>query len=257
MAEYLFADLDPVLPSEWRAQVDYLSTNLKPWSPDKTVVHYGGNAVTDAYTGEAREKTVLRIYEQSHLSRGWTGLAYNYAIGMSGRLYVIRAEQRSGATSGDYEDDGIPENEEARAVLFIMGGDQEPTDEALDTFTALWERTPEAQELVIGHRDVKGTTQCPGDFLTNWIHEEQYKEAEMPDSGFSDPAFEPAFNELVEAGVFTEHTKPQDILTAEKFAQFFSRAKSKDYFATTGPQGPQGEPGKDATVEVFLDGEPL
>lgn len=177
MADFLYGELNPVLPKDgvnWGAQVDYLAKNWQPWTPDKIVVHYGGNAVTDAYSGTAREKTVLRIYEQSHLSRGWRGLAYNYAIGMSGQLYVARAEQRSGATSGDYENDGIPENDEARAVLFIMGGEQIPTPEALATFSALWQLTPEASQEVIVHKDVKGTTACPGDFLTTWMHEQKY-----------------------------------------------------------------------------------
>lgn len=182
MAEFLYGELNPILPVDginWGAQVNYLSKDWQPWDADKIVVHYGGNAVTGAYDGIAREKTVLRIYEQSHLSRGWRGLAYNYAIGMSGQLYVIRAEQRSGATSGDYEDDGIPENDEARAVLFIMGGEQIPTDAALETFSQLWQLTPEASQLVIVHKDVKNTG-CPGDFLTTWMHAENYKPAELP-----------------------------------------------------------------------------
>lgn len=183
MAEFLYGELNPILPDDgvsWGAQVNYLDENWQPWEPDKIVVHYGGNAVTDAYTGIAREKQVLRIYEQSHLSRGWRGLAYNYAIGMSGQLYVARAEQRSGATSGDYEDDGIPENTEARAVLFIMGGDQIPTPEALETFSELWELTPDESQLVIVHKDVKNTG-CPGDFLTEWMHAENYKPTEVPE----------------------------------------------------------------------------
>ena len=70
MAKYLYEELNPVLPDGWGAKVSYLDHNWAPWKADKLVVHYGGNAVTNAYTGVAREKTVLRIYERSHLSRG-------------------------------------------------------------------------------------------------------------------------------------------------------------------------------------------
>lgn len=187
MAEYLFAELNPRTPKNWGAQVDYLSKNWTPWTPDKTVVHYGGNATFagdeerclargfSTYPSIPAEMSVLRIYEQSHLSRGWRGLAYNYAIGQSGTLYLGRAEQSSGATSGDYEGDGIPENEEARAVLFLIGGDQVPSEAALETFRRLWALTPpDQQPVVIGHRDVKGTTRCPGPFLLDWVHEGGY-----------------------------------------------------------------------------------
>ncbi len=177
---YLFGELNPVLPTQWRAQVDYLALDLTPWHPDKTVVHYGGNA---SFAGGPihdpdLERRALRIYEQAHLSRGWTGIAYNYAIGQTGSLYVLRGEQRSGATSGDYENDGIPENEEARAVLFILGGDQEPSPEAIATFHELLELTPESSRTVIGHREVKHNTRCPGPAVMAVVEETRTNEGE-------------------------------------------------------------------------------
>ena len=269
MAEYLFKELDPVLPREWGAQVDYLAHDWTPWAADKTVVHYGGNAVTGAYDGPARERTVLRIYEQSHLSRGWRGIAYAYAIGMSGTLYVLRGEQASGATSGDYEGDGIPENHEARAVLFIMGGDQIPTPEALDTFRKLYALTPvDQQETVIGHRDVKGTTRCPGPFLLDWVHTEQYKASQTEEEAMIQEALKAqdgAFYERLQALTGTpggnaaywghdyEGSKPSqqewDTATPTIFAAVVEAA------TLGGTPGPAGPAGKDATVEVYVDGE--
>lgn len=190
MADYLYAELNPILPEEWGAQVNYLEHDWTPWVPDKLVVHYGGNASFagdpilaatkgyDFWPSRAAEMRVLRIYEQSHLSRGWNGLAYNYAIGQSGQLYISRGEQRSGATSGDFEGDGIPENHEARAVLFLLGGDQEPSGAALQTFRRLWQLTPEGQQLVIGHRQVKGTTLCPGSSLLSFIEGGEFAQEE-------------------------------------------------------------------------------
>ena len=159
-----------VTPTEWGAQVDYTKHEWKPWAPDKFIVHYGGEAVRGAYDGVAREKEVLRAWERYHLGKGWLGIAYNYAIGMSGTTYLLRGEQRSGATSGDQEPDGVPENHEGRAVVFILGGDQRPTAEALAAFDRLYkDRGPGLP--VIGHYWVKGRsyTACPGVHLDAFI----------------------------------------------------------------------------------------
>lgn len=175
---------------DWGAQRVFADGELSgTWVPDKYIVHYGGNA---NFAGDPdrcfergyrewpsvdAEMAVLRIYEQSHLSRGWRAIGYNYAVGQSGKKYRLRGENPSGATSGDYEHDGIPENAEGKAILWIGGGDQIPTPWALDAITEIYRDEP---MLVIGHRDVKGTTSCPGSFLLDWIHNEKYKENGMP-----------------------------------------------------------------------------
>lgn len=159
-----------VSPFEWGSRIDYDSKNWTPWKPDKWVIHYGGGAVSGANDGRVREENVLQAWEWYHLSKSWLGIAYNYAIGQSGTLYRLRGEQRSGATSGDVEPDGIPENHEARAVVFILGGTQEPSDAALGTFSDMWLEDPMP---VIGHRNTTNTS-CPGDALYDWITQEGY-----------------------------------------------------------------------------------
>lgn len=111
-----------VSPAEL-ARVTYDSKNWIPWTPDKWVNPFGGRAVSRIYDGAERETAVLRAWEWFHLSNGWLGIAYNYAIGQSGTLYRLRGEQRSGAKSGDADWDGKPENHEAWAVVFILGAD--------------------------------------------------------------------------------------------------------------------------------------
>ncbi len=139
-----------VLPVEWGAQVDYTQNEWTPWNPEKFVIHYGGGANYAGSEAEAAkrgysfpsvdaEKSVLRAWENWHINgRGWLGIAYNYAIGQSGTIYQLRGENRSGATRGDEDNDGIPANHEARAVVFILGGNQVPTEEALDAFRTLY-----------------------------------------------------------------------------------------------------------------------
>lgn len=171
--------MDFVSPKEWGAMKDYDSWQSGHWSPDKWVVHYGGGPNYAGDPAKASEKgfefpsreaemQVLRSWERWHVNgRGWRGIAYNYAIGQSGTAYRLRGERQAAATKGDYEPDGIPENYEARAVVFILGGDQKPTEDALDTFRRMYREFGDV-ELVIVHSDVRDT-QCPGDWLRKWV----------------------------------------------------------------------------------------
>ena len=151
----------------WRSQKRFADGELTGlWEPDKWIIHYGGNP-TVAADDPTKETWALRVYEQSHLSRGWRAIGYNYAVGNSGTTYRLRGENPSGATSGDYEPDGIPENNEGRAVLWLGGGAQQPTQAA---YTAMRNLIMQDPMPVIAHKDVKGTTSCPGPFWTEWAH---------------------------------------------------------------------------------------
>lgn len=169
---------------QWGSVKSYPDGTLQPWSVDKWVVHYGGgpNAAggSMSVTSEAAQ---LRSWQRYHIeSKGWHDIAYNYAIGQSGTIYRLRGENRSGATAGDFEDDGIPANHEARAVVFILGGTQRPTSEALESFGRLWRSDPLP---VIGHRDVHASgvggtaTSCPGDHLARFIALDTYRETDV------------------------------------------------------------------------------
>lgn len=151
----------------WRAQKVFADGELEGyWVVDKWVIHYGGGASPAAVAPFSQEKEMwaLRIYEQSHLSRGWRAIGYNYAVGQTGTIYRLRGENPSGATSGDYDDDGIRENSEARAVLWIGGAGQEPSDEAYLSMAKLIQSDP---RLVTVHSDHKSTS-CPGDYWRAW-----------------------------------------------------------------------------------------
>ena len=170
----------------WGSRLIYPDGVKQPWQPDKWVVHYGGGVNRAGVIGGrtpteqiATEQSVLRSWQRWHIDgKGWQDIAYNYAIGQSGTIYRLRGENRAGATRGDFEPDGIPENHEARAVVFILGGTQKPTDAAYAAFRHIWATDPMP---VIGHRDVAisgsgGTaTACPGEHLTDWIATEGYK----------------------------------------------------------------------------------
>ena len=146
------------------------------WIPDKVVVHWGGSTVPPAtLEGEMR---LLRGWQRFHIrTRGWRDLAYNYAIGnATGSRFRGRGWNPSGATSGDYEGDGIRENAEAVACVWL-GGSGGPISTVayrsmarlVSDILAVVDNEP---DVVIGHRDVKGTTTCPGDEWAGWIQAE-------------------------------------------------------------------------------------
>jgi len=174
-----------VSPTEWGARVDYDKWNDR-WVPkDKVIVHYGGgeniagSVNPDPVVQVADEKYMLRRWEAYHIDgRGWRGIAYCYAVGQSGTVYRLRGWNLNGAqyNSDDLDADGIPENSESVPVVFILGGDQEPTVEALAAFVQLrgyLNQTMEARLLAYGHLEAAASgghsTACPGVHLMAYV----------------------------------------------------------------------------------------
>lgn len=179
----------------WGSRFEYADGTKLPWAPDKNIIHWGGT--TNPGPGTiAHERRVLQGWQRFHVdSRGWTDIAYNYAVGDSGNIYRLRGENRSGATSGDYEDDGIPENHEARAIAWIGGQGYTPSAKAYAAMDRILRSVDE--ELVIGHSDVK-TTACPGDDWRDYIDTETW----MTEPGYRGIANVPGWGEpIVDWGI--------------------------------------------------------
>lgn len=164
--------LDQEAPSDWGAQKDYDS-----WPRDDTsqvFIHWGGTPVSDACAAGDREaeRDTLRAYERYHLSKKWKGIAYDWAIGNSGTLYRCRGDARSAATSGDIDLDHISNNDEAEAVVFLIGSGQKPSRRALQTLEDVLSALDYTE--VYGHQESakqgSGTsTSCPGDDLMDAV----------------------------------------------------------------------------------------
>ena len=213
---------------DWGAQRVFPDGGLPGlWVPDKWVIHYGGNASFGAKVpGDVqREMAALRVYEQSHLSRGWRAIGYNYAVGNSGSVYRLRGENPAGATSGDYEGDGIPENSEARAVLWIGGLGQEPTAQAYAAMSRLLNDDP---LLLTVHSDHKSTN-CPGDFWREWANDFVVDSDTMPKEQWFqmiDALFDGRPDEFVGQADYWKYDVPTDSPEWDDFWAAFVRAIS-------------------------------
>lgn len=170
---------EAISPWRWGAAVDYDTKDWRPYNWDKWIVHWGGGSTS---TAGRDEYAILRAWERFHLSKGWRGIAYNMAIGNSGRLYRLRGDNQNGATRGDEEPDGIPENREGFAVVFLVNKPDQVSEAALNTFRGMYAKVLPDLSKVVGHRMVAegpgwGTaTSCPGPQLYEWIKAEGYKQ---------------------------------------------------------------------------------
>ena len=170
--------------ADWGSTTRYADGDLTGlWVPDKAVVHWGG--LTDPPRTIPGEMALLQSWQRYHINnKGWRDIAYNYGVGNSGSSYRLRGWNPSGATRGDFEGDGIKENNEAVAIVWLGGSRGVPTNAAFATMTRLINEAHaviDAPPLVIGHRDVKGNTTCPGAIWSQWIKERRWDIPPPPD----------------------------------------------------------------------------
>ncbi len=154
------------------------------WVADKVVVHWGGGTIPPVT--KLGERRLLRGWQRYHIeTRGWRDIAYNYPVGNSGATYRARGWNPSGATSGDFEGDGIPENNEAVACVWLGGSGGGISPAAYESMGILVAEILAVigldRDVVIGHREVKGNTICPGNEWMDWIQEEGWLAAQEDD----------------------------------------------------------------------------
>ena len=240
-------------PSEWGAQVDYDLWNDRAYEKDKVYVHYNGPALSAAAVAgdEQAELAALRAAEQFHLyTRGWRGLAYGWAIGNTGTVYRARGWNRYGAHLGDYDMDGILENDEGIPVFFILGEGQSPSPAALEAFAELHARLEQDNRSdgdleVLGHRDTQSTS-CPGEILYQWLQDFQ-----------GDDYMTPFYTELEQLVVDSGGNPRSLFYTLELLRALAGEldlsATNPQAIATAlvkevaGPRGPRGYKGDDGT----------
>lgn len=172
---------------EWRSRTRYDDGTLRPFKLDKIVIHWGGNTDPDGpdnQPSESIEAAILRGWQRYHIdTKGWKDIAYGYGFGNTGLVYRCRGMNRQGATSGDYDNDGILENYEALALVWIGGTAGVPSLNAYSSMgraiRQLLSQHPDAvvviKEFVTVHSDHKAT-QCPGDAWRSWVNRQGWKD---------------------------------------------------------------------------------
>jgi len=143
-------------------------------------------------------------------------------VGDSGRMYRCRGENPSGATSGT-SPDGDRWNEIGVSIVWIGGKNDEdgPSAAAISTLVQYLD----GRGLpVLGHVQTGKATACPGPDLLKFVEDYNNGEYDMTDyKTTSNPAFQPAWNQAIDIGMYSKYTNPSDIITAEKLAVFLNR----------------------------------
>ena len=208
------------------------------WVPDKVVVHWGGLTVPPVTT--AGVKRLFRGWQRYHIgTKGWRDIAYNYGEGLGDR-YRHRGWNPSGATSGDFEHDGIPENNEAVACVWAGGSGGPITAADFEGMALLvsdiLKVIARPVDVVIGHRDVKHNTTCPGDEWMDWVNSEGWKYPGPPPPPGAD---EEADYMVVKSALQAE---PPEYYVALADQTGYPRGSDPGYWGRTGqPKGPTDE----------------
>ena len=215
---------------DWGALVPMDDGTYGTMVPDKVVIHWGGGTKVEE-ASVPWEMDRLRRWDNYHTNgKGWAGgLAYNYAVGNSGSKYRARGWNESGAQSGDEDGDDIRENQEGLAIVWIGGSASVPTNVAFETMTEFIRDIMAADSnitRVIGHREIKSSTACPGDIWMQFIEEERWKEMIARDDKADDglPVHDSNFQEAVDAGVMSGFTQPGGVAFNDEIATFLARA---------------------------------
>ena len=140
---------------DWGGVADYDGQPRREGN-DQVFVHWVGGGIRDAADdgNVVSERASLRDIEGDTMGRGWWGLPYDIVVGQSGRGFA-----RSGATSGDVDDDGTHNNTEGEAILCLMDKDSRPSDAMLESLKRLLDAHGGD---VFGHKDAGGIiTACP------------------------------------------------------------------------------------------------
>jgi hypothetical protein len=151
------------------------------WVPDKVVVHWGGSTIPPSTTWGINR--LFQGWQRYHIGKGWQDIAYGAGVGNDGLTRRLRGWNHQGATSGDYEDDGIPENSEAFACVWAGGSGGPISAKAYAAMAKIVQNVLDViggVPVVIGHRDVKGNTTCPGNEWWDWVQAEGWSTAPPP-----------------------------------------------------------------------------
>ncbi|MFD7738067.1 N-acetylmuramoyl-L-alanine amidase [Kitasatospora sp. NPDC059800] len=132
-------------------------------------VHYDG-----AHAISRTGNSVPQAIEAEHLAQDWAGIGYNFVVDQAGSVFEGRGWNLQGAHCPGHNRSGL-------GVQIAVGGDQSPSDAALNAARALYDEACARTGRSLskrGHKDGFATL-CPGPKLYSWV------QAGMPAPGGS------------------------------------------------------------------------
>ena len=121
-------------------------------------VHYSAIAAPENELEEIHQLQNIQKFHQ--VDRGWNDIGYSFLVGDSGNLYIGRGFGNRPASQGT--NDG---NKQYYSICWLGGVNDTPSSKALKTIKQLWK---EIGGELKPHSSFKATN-CPDDFLRNWI----------------------------------------------------------------------------------------
>ncbi len=174
--------------ADWGARPPKRTSRMKA-RLDRIFVHWLGPAYPDHFS----EEQMLQSAQRFHMNtRGWSDIAYSFAVGQSGKVYELRGLHTTGGHT-------FTENDDSYGILCLIGEGQKPSAEMLAAIPEVIEhirlnhgpKPIHSSEIrVMGHRDDRrvdgaGTsTECPGPdlgkFAWEYVHSRDYVSSEAP-----------------------------------------------------------------------------
>lgn len=120
------------------------------------------------YPEHMSDEQILQSVQRFHMgTRGWSDIAYSFAVGRDGGAYELRGWDVAGGHTKGY-------NNSSMAIVFLIGEGESPTPAMFRTAYGIMAQRPEIKKLR-PHRAV-GITACPGDEIAAEIDYPQYKD---------------------------------------------------------------------------------
>jgi hypothetical protein len=155
------------------------AANAHPFEPSQVrglCVHWNGPPVPKSAFTDPRH--YLEAVRRFHVNtRGWSDIAYNFAVDQRGDVWVLRGMRHRSAANG-----GRLVNARWVAVLAIVGRGQRPSSRMLDGIRRVAAKTRRAyprRSAVTTHRAIRPEpTACPGPDLTRWVRAADFTEGD-------------------------------------------------------------------------------
>lgn len=136
-------------------------------------IHWPGSSGKFGDSSPEDIAKTLQGYRRQHVDgNGWFDIAYSAAVDQSGRTYELRGlGNETGANGGE------DSNNEAIAILLLVGTDESPTSKMLSALSDLLNQAKTrypSMEYIRGHRQSPdASTTCPGPIVQKMIDDKK------------------------------------------------------------------------------------